>query len=339
MATFSPHTALRSVRLAVALAKHERLPYSVSFTLTNRCNFRCDYCDIPAKAEFEMSTDEFRAAISELVRAGMARASFSGGEALLRPDAVDIIEHAKSERCFTSLNSNGWLTSKHLDRLGDCLDMLMVSLDGPDEVHDVVRKRKGSYDRVIRTIDDARGRGISVATISVLGPWNFERIDEILELSRKHGFWAYFQPAYVDCFANNAGLHPGINPEILQRIADQLSAASETAPVGSSEGYFDRLRAAPNFGDCSRCAAGRYFATVLPDGLVIPCHLSSEQGGYLNGRDVGFVEAFRRMPRPEGPGCAISPYQESDLIFGLDARAVRAALRRAIASPRRHTHG
>ena len=111
------------------------------------------------------------------------------------------------------------------------------------------------------------------------------------------------------------------------------------APVGSSPGFFERLRGAPRFGDCSRCTAGRYFATVMPDGLMVPCHLTMGQGGYLNGREVGFTRAFLEMPRPTGPGCAISPYNESDLIFSLDSRAVRAAVRRAFSSPGRNAKG
>jgi hypothetical protein len=31
-----------------------------------------------------------------------------------------------------------------------------------------------------------------------------------------------------------------------------------------------------------------------------------------------------------GPGCAISPYQETDLIFSLDRAAIAAALRRLV---------
>ena len=329
---FSPRMAGRSARLALSLARGRQQPYSIVFVLTNRCNFRCDYCDIPAAAGAEMSTDEFRAAISELAQAGMGRAAFGGGEALLRPDAVDLIEHAKAQGCFTSLNSNGWTTERWLDRLAGCLDMLVVSLDGPDSVHDVVRRKRGSYDRVIRVIQEARRRGIAVATISVIGPWNEDRVEEILALASTHGFWSYFQPAYVDCFAHDSGLHPGIDPAMLNRLADQLSAAIGHAPVGSSPGFFERLRAAPRFGDCSRCTAGRYFATVMPDGLMVPCHLTMGQGGYLNGREVGFTRAFLEMPRPSGPGCAISPYNESDLIFSLDARAVIAAVRRAFSS-------
>lgn len=328
------HPASRTARLSLAIARGRPIPYSVSFTLTNRCNLRCVYCDIPEKVGDELTTEEFKGAIRAFVGAGMARASFSGGEALLRDDAIAIIEHAKALRCFTSLNSNGLVTARHLDALAGCLDMLMVSLDGPREVHDVVRRRKGSYAHVLETIDGARARGISVATISVLGPWNLDRIDEVLALAREHGFWAYFQPAYVDCFEQGAGLHPEITPAILAQVADHLDRARASSPVGSSPGYFERLAAAPNFGDCARCAAGRYFATVLPDGHVVPCHLTSGQAQYANGREVGFVEAFHAIPRPSGPGCAVSPYQESDLIFGLDARAVGSALRRAFAAPR-----
>ena len=336
---FSPRMAGRSARLALSLARGRRQPYSIVFVLTNRCNFRCDYCDVPANAGAEMSTDEFRAAISELARAGMGRAAVGGGEALLRPDAVDLIEHAKAQGCFTSLNSNGWTTERWLDRLAGCLDMLVVSLDGPDDVHDVVRRKRGSYTRVIRVIQEARRRGIKVATISVIGPWNENRVEEILALANTHGFWSYFQPAYVDCFAHDSGLHPGIDPAMLNRLADQLSAAIEYAPVGSSPGFFERLRGAPRFGDCSRCTAGRYFATVMPDGLMVPCHLTAGQGGFLNGREVGFTRAFLEMPRPVGPGCAISPYNETDLIFSLDSRAVIAAVRRAFSSPGRNSKG
>jgi hypothetical protein len=67
----------------------------------------------------------------------------------------------------------------------------------------------------------------------------------------------------------------------------------------------------------------------MPDGTVVPCHLTSGDHVYPNGRRIGFGRAFFELPRPKaGPGCAISPYQETDLIFALDRRAVAAAVRR-----------
>jgi MoaA/NifB/PqqE/SkfB family radical SAM enzyme len=318
------------VRLGVAMARRRPHPFSVTFILTHRCNFRCDYCDIPDAAAGEMTRAEFSAAIDDLADAGMARASFSGGEALLRPDAVAIIGHAKARGLYTSLNSNAWLTESVIDDLAPILDMLVVSLDGPEEVHDVVRRRRGSYERVVRVLERARDRGVATATITVLGPWNLDRVEEILELASKIGFWAYFQPAYSDCFEHESGLHPAFAGGIFDAVADRLEQARASGlPVGSSPTYVERLRRGPAFGDCSACAAGRYFGTVMPDGQVVPCHLTSSRGAYKNGREVGFARAFLEMPHPgEGPGCAITPYQENDLIFGLDRRAITAAIQR-----------
>ncbi len=67
----------------------------------------------------------------------------------------------------------------------------------------------------------------------------------------------------------------------------------------------------------------------MPNGTIVPCHLTSNDHTYPNGRERGFINAFYNLPRPlAGPGCAITPYQESDLIFALDRRAIAAAIER-----------
>lgn len=322
--------AQQLVRLGANIARGKRMPFSMTFILTHRCNFQCDYCNVPAKAGEEMSQAEFCAAIDELQVAGMSRASFSGGEALLRRDAVPIIAHAKSKGLFTSLNSNAWLLERRLPELQGVLDMLVVSLDGPEQVHDLVRRQSGSYARVVKVLAQARALGIPTATITVLSEPNLHVVDEVLQLAETHGFWAYFQPAYENCFSTDDGLDPAMTPRIYGDLATRLRVEKVAGrPVGASTGYLDRLSQGPHFGDCGRCHAGHFFGTVMPDGEVVPCHLRSAESPRLNGREVGFAEAFRRMVVPQhGPGCAISPYQESDLIFGLDVRAVRDALTR-----------
>lgn len=322
--------ARRTVRLGIAKALGRPLPFSLTFILTHRCNFQCDYCDIPAAAGAEMTTAVVCGAIDELVDAGLSRASFSGGEALLRRDALDIIRHARSRGLTTSLNSNAWLARERMDALEGMLDMLVVSLDGPEQIHDLVRRRRGSYTRVIDTLVAARDRGIATATITVLSHANLEVVPEVLALARKHGFWAYFQPAYESCFAHAGGIDPALGPRIYADIAARLGQArADGFPVGASPGYLERLARGPTFGDCATCHAGRYFGTVMPDGTIVPCHLTSGDHVYPNGRSIGFARAFSSLPRPDaGPGCAISPYQEADLIFGLDVRALGAAASR-----------
>jgi MoaA/NifB/PqqE/SkfB family radical SAM enzyme len=324
----------RAARLGLAMARREKLPFSLTFILTHRCNFRCDYCNVPDAAGDEMSTDEVRAAIDELADAGLARCGFSGGEALLRDDAIAILQHARSRGLTTTLNSNAWLARERIDELASSLDLLILSLDGPEAAHDLVRRRKGSYERVLSTIDAARARGLEVATITVLSPSNLDVVDEVLQLAKRHGFSAYFQPAYRDCFDAERGLDPAIGPRVLADLAARLATAKRDGfPVGASDGFLERLANGPSFGDCTRCHAGRYFGTVMPDGVVVPCHLTSQQGEPKNGRVLGFARAFRELAPPgPGPGCAISPYQEADLVFGLDARAIATALRRLVIS-------
>lgn len=321
----------RYARLGWALARGTSLPFSVGFILTNRCNFRCEYCNIPARESAEMTTDELIGAIDQLTAAGMARAGFSGGEILLRPDAVPVVAHAKRRGLFTSMNTNGWLTDRELDGLVPVLDMLVLSLDGPEDVHDRVRRRKGSHRRVLEVLRALEGTHVAVATITVLGPWNLECIEEVLDVVGRYGAHAYFQPAYADCFDHDAGVDPVFRATTLGEIADRLQRAGASGgPLGSSPGYVERLRSGGP--GCESCRAGRYYGTVLPDGTVVPCHLTSSHGSYLNGREVGFAEAFRSMPHPtSGPGCHVTPLQELDLLFRLDPGAIRTAARQVLA--------
>jgi MoaA/NifB/PqqE/SkfB family radical SAM enzyme len=308
----------------------------MSFILTHRCNFRCAYCDIPDAAGDEMSKEEFCKAIDELADAGLARAGFSGGEALMRRDALAIIRHARGRGLSTTLNSNAWSLAGHVDELAPLLDLLVLSLDGPEQQHDLVRRRPGSYRRVLDVIERARARRIGVATITVLSAANLHVVDDVLRLADEHGFHAYFQPAYNDCFEHARGIDPAMGPRVLADLARRLADAKRAGrPVGASSAYLERLANAPAFRDCSTCNAGRYFGTVMPDGTVVPCHMTSRDHAFPNGRTMGFAAAFRSLPRPKpGPGCALSPYQEMDLVFSGNVGAIVGALARLQGSTR-----
>jgi MoaA/NifB/PqqE/SkfB family radical SAM enzyme len=323
----------RTARLAAARVAGRPLPYSITFLVTTRCNFACSHCDLATGSAEEMTTGELMAAIDELARAGMARASFSGGEALLRPDLPDLVAHAKRRGAFTSLNSNGWLAPAALGRLAGSLDMIVLSLDGDAALHDNARGQPGSFARTIEAIRVARSAGITVATITVLTGRNREAVGPVLDLADRYGFWAYFQPAHRTCFDPAAGVDPAVHLGELAGALDRARRARRR--VGASAGFLRRLARGPAFSDCARCAAGRWFGLVMPDGELVPCFpFVRPPAERVNGRAVGFARAFREMRRPPpGPGCAVSPYQEMDLALRLDPSAIRAALCRAFFPP------
>ena len=55
--------ALPIVKLGMRRLLHEKSPFQMTLSLTNRCNFRCTYCEIPLQQSDEMSTAEWLEAI------------------------------------------------------------------------------------------------------------------------------------------------------------------------------------------------------------------------------------------------------------------------------------
>jgi len=77
------------------------LPSTAVIELTYRCNHSCIYCSCPWDADGrgfdrreELSTAEWKSIITQLCSNGVSNLAFTGGEALLRPDALEILEHA-----------------------------------------------------------------------------------------------------------------------------------------------------------------------------------------------------------------------------------------------------
>lgn len=319
----------RMGRFALARGMGRRLPFSVAFMLTHRCNFRCGHCNIPGTCTDELSTAEFRRAIDEFAAAGMVRASFSGGEALLRPDAAEIIAHAHALGLFTSLNTNGWFAQDRLVELQGVLDMVVFSFDGPQAMHDASRAQAGSHVRVLAGIAQARALGMAVATITLVTPESASCVDYVLQTAREMGFWCYFQPVQQNCFDRMAGIRSPADDAWLRDLARRLADARRHGlPVGNSTTWLDLLADGKGENACSTCVAGRYTATLLPDGSLVPCHMTSGDRVWPNGRDVGFAHAFEQMPAPlPKGGCMISPNRESTLLLQLRPASIAAALR------------
>ena len=142
-----------AIRTGLPIAK----PTSVILILTYRCNARCVHCysyNVPRMRE--MTTDEWRRTLDELRDwLGPIFLSFTGGEALLRKDAIDIAAHAADLGFWVEFLSNGWvLDEAKAKRLVDSgIKRMKISLDGSqNQVHDAVRGVKGFYERSSRAL-------------------------------------------------------------------------------------------------------------------------------------------------------------------------------------------
>ncbi len=141
-------------------------PQSITVELTFRCNLSCQMCplDLPRimhdrkEPEFvrerkgaEMSTEEILGLIDDVASMGVREVTLTGGEVFLRRDALEIIERVKARGLRLCVNTNGWFLSRsHARRLVEVgVDALSVSVDGPEQKHDEIRRGRGSFRRIL----------------------------------------------------------------------------------------------------------------------------------------------------------------------------------------------
>lgn len=131
-------------------------PEMAQIMLTSRCNIRCKICDV-WRQEFrsELSSDEVKDFIDQAIALGVRNIYMTGGEALLRPDIISLIDHAGFKGVETTINTNGSLIDDAMARslVGSRLRNITFSIDGPDaSVHDAVRGR-GAFIKAIEGMD------------------------------------------------------------------------------------------------------------------------------------------------------------------------------------------
>ncbi|MCH6159564.1 GTP 3',8-cyclase MoaA [Streptomyces marispadix] len=162
------------------LDTYGRVATDLRVSLTDRCNLRCTYC-MPEEglqwlAKPELLTDDeivrlVRIAVSEL---GVEEVRFTGGEPLLRPGLVGIVERCADlpKRPRLSLTTNGIGLERTAVALRDAgLDRVNVSLDTLDpEVFRKMTRRKRHAD-VLRGLAAAQEAGLTPVKVnSVLMP-------------------------------------------------------------------------------------------------------------------------------------------------------------------------
>src|SRR5438105_4927181 len=112
----------------------------------SRCNCRCLMCDIwrdTTRAEIDVEViarwlDEWRTL-------GVQRVVLTGGEALMHSRIWELCEVVHSAGIKITILSTGILLQRHADQLVRYCDDLVVSLDGPQHIHDEIRNIPRAY--------------------------------------------------------------------------------------------------------------------------------------------------------------------------------------------------
>lgn len=110
------------------------------------CNCRCQMCDIWQRRDGrELSVADFERHRESLLRLGVRNVVLTGGEPLLHRDLARLCVLIRECGARITLLSTGLLLAKHASLVAEHVDEVIVSLDGPEEVHDRVRRVGGAF--------------------------------------------------------------------------------------------------------------------------------------------------------------------------------------------------
>ena len=315
--------------IAQAYFTAKKFPISVTFIATYRCNFSCRYCGIYNFDGYEMNTSEVISMIDEFSRMGMRRFSFNGGEPLLRPDIQELTAYCKKKGLFTTLFTNGWQVRQKLDAVRN-LDILIVTLDGPPETHDLQRNKPESCVYALEAIRAARRQNIVTWTNTVITRGNAGNLDFILQKAKEMGFWAIFQPVLEYAHSSGQSQIERLKPDTKDYQAAVrllISRKKEGAHIAHSYKYLKYILN-PDWGQNKRrCWAARLYCAVKPNGEVAPCYPVFNQQQCPNGLDAGFAAAFQKSELNGCGGCYCI-IAESDFFYSLYPGAVINTLSR-----------
>ncbi len=154
----------KSLRNAYSIINPNQVSYMI-FYITNRCNFRCNFCFYSEEIEKglkpnEMSVEEIRKFAPTI--GPLVQLSMTGGEPFIRKEFSEIagILIDATDARWVTIPTNASVTNKMisfleeiLPRFPDTYFRLTFSIEGIGEVHDNLRSMPGSYKKIQKSYE------------------------------------------------------------------------------------------------------------------------------------------------------------------------------------------
>lgn len=178
-----------------------RAPFTIAWEITRACAFSCVHCRADAqrrRSPHELTTEEGFALIDRFTEFGSPILVFTGGDPMMRRDLFDLIEYADQSglRCSLTPTATALPTEARLRRAKEAgVRRIALSLDAPTpEVHDDFRKVRGSWERTMAILHNARTVGLSTQINTTVTTHNVDLLPEMVRFVKEVGAvqWSVF---------------------------------------------------------------------------------------------------------------------------------------------------
>ena len=286
---------------------HGRRVNYLRVSVTERCNFRCQYC-MPEKPfswvpkENLLSFEELFLFIKAAMDEGVDKIRITGGEPLLREDLDSFVKmiHDHNPEVDLALTTNGYLLPQVAQKLKDAgLKRLNISLDSlkPEVAHKIAQK--DVLTQVLKGIDKALdvGLGVKINMVPLMGI-NDDEIVPILDYAQDKGmkvrFIEYMENRHAD--QSLRGMH---GKEILSKVKEKYTiralgregASPSFNYIIEETGYEFGLIDPHKHDFCESCNRIRLTA----EGFLIPCLYFDEAMSIAEHVKKGDVQAASQV--------------------------------------------
>ena len=251
-------------------------PLIWSNKVTYKCVCRCGFCPFWRMRAKELNTQQQLELIDQAAKLGVGFVAFEGGEPLCREDLPILLAHAKKKGMITALITNGCLFEQRRHEVIDSIDILIVSIDGPEHIHDALRGKKGVFRKAVACRKLAGGKRFFFN--AVLNEKNFAYVEDIVNIAEQNRTMVSFCPAFSYSGADDLR---GGKEDFLAAISKLQSLKRKGKPIMNSNAFFEHILS----GGKLRCVYPRLFMNTNPEGrLVYPC--PAWEGRYTPKKDV-----------------------------------------------------
>ncbi|MDT5296414.1 MAG: hypothetical protein QOJ76_3294 [Acidobacteriota bacterium] len=266
-------------------------PHDIYLHMTNDCNLKCPYCynkgDRETKIKLEkigmvaptLNTEEYKSLIARIIECGVKRILFTGGEPLMRPDVLELIEFTRSQSETVNLEmlTNAILiTDEVAEKLCRYMNAVTISLDGHEKhMHEYYRGRntfEPTVRGIRRLVEKKRELGQAqpyIAIVPALTEKNILNMKDIFEYTLDDLGADGLAPIIFQ-----AGDHQDVNITQIPELDIYLEAMSRTREYMQSraERLGQQSSGEPRpIGPRNHCGVGHGEISVDPGGFVYPC--------------------------------------------------------------------
>ncbi len=255
-------------------------PVNVTWEVTYACNLSCVHClsDSGRKREGELSTAQALQAIDQLAAQKVFQFNIGGGEPFMRPDFLDLMDHAHDKGIVTCISTNGTLIDEQIARrLDHPLVYIQVSLDGAGEQSNDAIRGRGSFKKVMNALAHLRNRNIEVSINCVLTRRSFPELDQLVSLAASFG--AKLRVSRFRPSGRGKQSWSQLNVQ-REQMTDFSKWLSGHLAVSTGDSFFSVTTEERRSLGLNMCGACKLTCCLSPQGWLYPCAFLQEPEFY-----------------------------------------------------------